>query len=207
MATPEGRRRLEVYEDKVDHAIADRGPEYDWQPGGARVERASSSGPQPATDQEQPRREDVTHHEIEAANQGPARREPMREIRVGVWGPMGGPTDELPSETPGSGIDGTPDENDAREEGHEESGDIGMDVDFLDDMQDPVSTAIMERLGYVASEAMPIKHIVSEVYSPPRITQELKSRRRRFPNLAPGLALDLTVRDPDDGQYWDFSLK
>ena len=82
-----------------------------------------------------------------------------------------------------------------------------MDVDFLDDMQDPVSTAIMERLGYVASEAMPIKHIVSEVYSPPRITQELKSRRRRFPNLAPGLALDLTVRDPDDGQYWDFSLK
>ena len=131
----------------------------------------------------------------------------MREIRVGVWGPTGGPTDELPSETPGSAIDGTPDENDAQEERHEENGDVGMDVDFLDVMQDPVSTTLMEQLGYVKSEAMYSKHIVSEVYSPPRITQELKSRRRRFENLAPGLALDLIIRDPDDGQHWDFSLK
>ena len=82
-----------------------------------------------------------------------------------------------------------------------------MDVDFLDVMQDPVSTTLMEQLGYVKSEAIYSKHIVSEVYSPPRITQELKSRRRRFENLAPGLALDLIIRDPDDGQHWDFSLK
>ena len=33
---------------------------------------------------------------------------------AGVWGPMGGPTDELPSETAGSAIDGAPHENDAQ---------------------------------------------------------------------------------------------
>ena len=51
------------------------------------------------------------------------------------------------------------------------------------------------------------KHVVSEIYSRPRITQELKIRRSKFRNLAPGLAFDLTVKDPDDGQPWDFSLK
>ncbi len=45
--------------------------------------------------------------------------------------------------------------------------------------------------------------IVSEIYSPPRITEELKRRRRK--HLIPGFALDLTVVDPDDGQPWDFS--
>ena len=29
MSTPTGRRRLEAYEDKIDHAIADRGPDFD----------------------------------------------------------------------------------------------------------------------------------------------------------------------------------
>ena len=31
--------------------------------------------------------------------------------------------------------------------------------------------------------------------------------RSKFRNLTPGLALDLTVNDPDDGMPWDFSLK
>ena len=31
MTTPSGQRRLEAYEDKVDHAIADRGPDFDWE--------------------------------------------------------------------------------------------------------------------------------------------------------------------------------
>ena len=125
---------------------------------------------------------------------------------------MGGPTDELPSETPGSAINGAPDENDAQEKRNEENGDL--ETGFLDAMKNPIATALMEQLGYaededelVAQISIGSKHIISEIYSPPRITQELKSRRRRFGNLAPGLSLDLTVRDPDDGQPWDFSLK
>ena len=107
---------------------------------------------------------------------------------------MGAPTDELPSETLGSAIDGNPDETVAQEERNEENGDI--ETGFLDVMKDPVSTALMEQLGYAEDEAELVaqirigsKHIVSEVYSLPRNTQELKRRRRGFRNLAPGLAL------------------
>ena len=107
---------------------------------------------------------------------------------------MGGPTDELPRETPGSAIDGAPDENDAQEERNEENGDIEMG--FLDVLKDQVSTTLMEQVGFVEDEDELVaqistgsKHIVSEVYSPPRITQELKSRRRRFGNLAPEILM------------------
>ena len=125
---------------------------------------------------------------------------------------MGGPTGELPSETPGSVIDGVPDETDAQEERNEENVDIEMG--FLDVVKDLTSTALMEQLGYVEDEeefvaqnSIGSKQVVSEVNSLPRITQELKSRRRRFGNLVPGIALDLIVGDPDDGQPWDFYLK
>ena len=42
------------------------------------------------------------------------------------------------------------------------------------------------------------RRIVSEVYSPPRVTAELKQGRHA--HLVPGFAFDLTVDDPDDGQ-------
>ena len=42
------------------------------------------------------------------------------------------------------------------------------------------------------------RRIVSEVYSPPRVTADIK--KGRYPHLVPGFAFDLTVNDPDDGQ-------
>ena len=42
------------------------------------------------------------------------------------------------------------------------------------------------------------RHVVSEVYSPPRMTLEIKKGKYR--NLASGIALDLAVNDPDDGR-------
>ena len=216
LATPEGRQRLEVYESKVDQAIADRGPDYKWQTGGARVELAPPSRIQ----DEQPRREVVVNEDERPRREAVpnreefSRHEPAQESRVGVWGPMGGPTDELPSETPGSSsmADQHTDDNENSpiDDWH---GDIEMG--FIGCMRDPESSKILERLGYVEDEDDIVaqignnddKHVVSEIYSPPRITQELKSRRSKFRNLAPGLAFDLTVKDPDDGQPWDFSLK
>ena len=41
---------------------------------------------------------------------------------------------------------------------------------------------------------------VTEVYSPPRVTAWAEKMR-----MVPGLALDLTCVDPDDGQPWDFN--
>ena len=39
---------------------------------------------------------------------------------------------------------------------------------------------------------------VSEIYSPPRVTALASSM-----GLRPGFALDLTIKDPDDGLPWD----
>lgn len=44
--------------------------------------------------------------------------------------------------------------------------------------------------------------IVSEIYSPPRVTRMLSSMPGH--ELVPGLALDVTCNDPDDGKPWDF---
>ena len=38
-----------------------------------------------------------------------------------------------------------------------------------------------------------------------RVTAEPKRSRKDFRHLLPGSALDLTGKDPDDGQPWDFS--
>ena len=44
MTTPNGRQRLEAYEQRIDKAIADRGPEYEWQPGGPGSGKAAALG-------------------------------------------------------------------------------------------------------------------------------------------------------------------
>jgi hypothetical protein len=49
------------------------------------------------------------------------------------------------------------------------------------------------------------RRIVSEVYSPPRITKMIRDSRNR--HMLPGYALDLATVDPDDGLPWDFSRK
>ena len=47
--------------------------------------------------------------------------------------------------------------------------------------------------------------IVSEIYSPPRITKMLSC----LPSLKllPGYAFDITVDDPEDQMPWDFNLE
>ena len=45
-----------------------------------------------------------------------------------------------------------------------------------------------------------IRSHVSEIYSPPRVTGMAPRM-----GLVPGMALDLTVDDPDDGKPWDFN--
>jgi molybdopterin-biosynthesis enzyme MoeA-like protein len=48
------------------------------------------------------------------------------------------------------------------------------------------------------------KAMVSEMYSPPRVTAELKRSQHLYRHLIPGFALDLTVLD-EDGVPWDFN--
>ena len=49
------------------------------------------------------------------------------------------------------------------------------------------------------------RRMVSEIYSPPRVTRAISSMPSL--RLVPGFALDLTCIDPDDGQPWDFDLE
>ena len=109
-------------------------------------------------------------------------------------------------------------EAEAQEEMNDETEDTEMG--YITALDDKTSVMLLEQLGHVGDMSEPAKQTrgkgvgskpprhdgfsVSEVYSPPRITLELR-RQRRSP-LSPGLALDLTVNDPDDGKPWDFSL-
>ena len=50
-----------------------------------------------------------------------------------------------------------------------------------------------------------VRRLVSEIYTLPRVTDMLRHMSNH--NLTPGLALDLTTFDPDDGEPWDFGVK
>jgi len=59
--------------------------------------------------------------------------------------------------------------------------------------------------SYRREKKQAVRRLVSEVYSPPRVTEMLKQISNH--RLTPGLALDLTCTDPDDGQPWNFDVK
>ena len=69
--------------------------------------------------------------------------------------------------------------------------------------------AIVRSLGgdrgkYKRERAKALKAVVSEVYSPPRVTAASKLLPEL--KLNPGFALDLTTEDVD-GRFWDFDSK
>ena len=88
--------------------------------------------------------------------------------------------------------------------------DSGQDMDTNDEMLCQVETMLnsaesedlerlheaLKSLGHVGQAGN--KGVVSEVYTPPRVTALAGSL-----GLSPGFALDMTVIDPGDGQPWD----
>ena len=91
--------------------------------------------------------------------------------------------------------------------------DMGF-VGFVGSMEptqdDEIAEMLLTQLGagrsYARERRQALKKFtVSEVYSPPRITKEI--REGKWKHLLPGFALDLTVVDPSDGLLWDFSRK
>jgi len=74
--------------------------------------------------------------------------------------------------------------------------------------EDFISELLLNQMGgagrqYRREARGAARKIVSEVYSPPRVTKLLKEQRSR--HLMPGFAFDITVADPEDGTPWDFS--
>ena len=74
---------------------------------------------------------------------------------------------------------------------------------------DEVSNLLLSQMGggrsYKREGCQAARRIVTEVYSPPRITKLIRDSKSR--HVMPGYALDLTTVDPEDGLPWDFSLK
>ena len=96
--------------------------------------------------------------------------------------------------------------DDGSEPGHE------MDVGFIGSLEpsasDQISELLLQQLGscgrgYQREAKAAGRRIISEMYSPPRVTAELQ--RMKHKHLLPGFALDLTVFDPEDGLPWDFT--
>ena len=58
--------------------------------------------------------------------------------------------------------------------------------------------------SYRREKKQAVRRLVSEVYSPPRVTELLRHMSNH--GLTPGLALDLTCTDPEDGKPWDFDM-
>ena len=50
-----------------------------------------------------------------------------------------------------------------------------------------------------------VRRLVSETYSPPRVTEMLRHMSNH--KLMPGMEFDLTTTDPDDGMPWDLSFE
>ena len=72
---------------------------------------------------------------------------------------------------------------------------------------DEVSEFLLQQVGtgYQREARKASKAIVSEIYSPPRVTELLRKNQGRHRRLLPGYALDLTVNDPLDNKPWDFN--
>ena len=213
MTTPNGRLRLEAYEQRIDKAIADRGPEHDWQPGGPGSGKAAALGADGSGL--------VRTSAISRTTTAPAavETEEVREIATpSVSAEHAEFENDDPSDVPTQ-----------YEMSDLEDGDNDAEMGLLDIGCDDQALNLVEQLGIVnrqsrrplRTEGMPDerdpqlpekwrpqkrrqKYLVSEIYSPPRITQEIV--RSRPARLSPGLALDLTVNDPDDGQPWDFTV-
>jgi hypothetical protein len=107
------------------------------------------------------------------------------------------------------------------DEDHEANRDVEMDFVGLMDVpdqlgslepsfHDEISGLLLAQMGstgkrYRREAATASRRIISEIYSPPRVTELI--RRSHMKHILPGFALDLTVNDPLDGAPWDFRVE
>ena len=212
---PAGQRRIAEYDERLNRNIADRIPR-DVGDGEPRIRADHREEPERTTDQQ---RNELGVPETRPSHRETLEREPRRQAADHDRGadPVSIPVPTAhsgPSPAAGGSHSRMPDEHaaiDVDQEGPTEDPDDGMSIGFLGSMQpcdaDRVSLRLLQMLGSSTTSKRPVRsaRTISEIYSPPRVTAEL--RRCRNQQVLPGFALDLTVLDPDDGQAWDFSRK
>ena len=101
-------------------------------------------------------------------------------------------------------------EGQADDDGDESQGGLeaghGMDIDGMEEFATFAlfNCLAVDTRSFRRERKTAYRKVLSELYSPPRITEALS----HLPNarLIPGYALDLTVMDPADGKPWDFTI-
>ncbi len=198
-----GQARLGDYEERLTRSMAEHIERQDV------TAAAAPSAPAPAPAPPAARRGVLDGAPASAdADNGPRRAPGPEDIRDGPTG-CDGPAAPHPTD---AGI-GPPGDVDMEETGTEAPGG-DQHMGFIGSLEpardDFVSELLLSQLGsmgrrYRRESRQSFKKVVSEIYSPPRVTKLLGESRSK--HLVPGLALDLTVVDPDDGRPWDFSLR
>ena len=174
--TDAGRAKLSNHEEKVDQAIAERIREADQD---AAVARRSE---QPA---------------LARAASGPCEDFPGDgDAHEPAEAACNGNDDDM---TPRNG---DTHDQDVHHQAHEDE-DVTMgSVSFEDECMEILAVMGCDGRAYRRETRKAIKKVVSEIYSPPRVTR-MASLLPQY-KLLPGFALDITATDPDDGQAWDF---
>ena len=133
--------------------------------------------------------------------------------------PRGAPQEVAGEESTGSAS--IPEVGDAAMDGGPGGEEIQQDVemDFIGAMKaqeeigrlepsvdDVVSNLILQQIGslgrsYRREARQGVKKLVSEIYSPPRVTEMIMESKMK--HILPGFSLDITADDPMDGKPWD----
>jgi hypothetical protein len=216
----EGQERLKIHEERITRALADRLEAHDQGELPGSSTNSSKRGKQPSALPGQVRFEELRSEIPKSAANNDARTSPYDASNPtgadpGPMGPsnQGGNAgdnddDHHPADASGDMQDAEP-TDDATMAGDDESM-----AGFLGSIQpaaeDVIAGMLLQQMGssgrsYARETRQGFNRIVSEIYSPPRITAEIK--RWGSTHLIPGLALDITCIDPDDQKPWDFTTK
>ena len=193
---PKGQSRLAATEDRIDRALAER-IEADV---GAQASGSNQGGAPRAPDAEHSAMTPMRLPDLPPEDNSSRTAQPQT---------VPDRSQEMTEETRNDGG-----QNDvSAQQGDEAMGgegvieDVSMDAAFMQD--DEVAQLLITQLGggrsYARERRTAHRRVVSEIFSPPRLTGYLS----RFPSkhLAPGVALDLTTIDVVDGLPWDFDIK
>ncbi len=181
--TDQGRARLQVYEGRLNRAIAERHDDNLGEGHGAALPDDPPQNPRTdAYGQSAHHRDhkESVHPDYDAA----AFEEAFNQARAAYSAP---------------GDLGVQDQHGATDEDVEMF--MGM-VHGKDDFIDLIASVGVETKNFKKEHRKAFRRVVSEVYSPPRVTKLLSGLPPCA--LAPGFALDLTCTDPHDGKSWDF---
>ncbi len=218
-----GKSRVEAHDERVTRAMAER-VEHHAKAFEARAEQAPAA---PACEPQvlggAPREEPAADPEPAPRRAGVGPPERARVVRFEAepeWQnvPLGEQAPQTPTlQARGASAEDLGDllENDGDESAMEEQGEHeDVDMDFIGSVgsfepsaEDYVMEMMLAQIGgsksYAREKRKAMRHIVSEIYSPPRITKLIRELKSKW--VQPGFALDLTVTDPYDNQSWDFT--